>query len=66
MSLAAHLDSLETKHVKLETLIEDESHRPMPDFTIIQSLKKQKLLIKEELERLTDQPDTLHHHDGAA
>ena len=65
MSLAAHLDSLETKHVKLETLIEDESHRPTPDFTIIQSLKKQKLLIKEELERLTDQPDTLHHHDGA-
>lgn len=66
MSLAAHLDSLETKHIKLKALVAEESSRPMPDFTIIQSLKKQKLLIKEELQRLTDQSDTLRHQDGAA
>ncbi len=52
MSLAAHVSSLETKHAKLEDLIAEESHRPMPDFTVVQTLKKQKLLIKEELQRL--------------
>lgn len=65
MSLAAHVNSLETKHMKLESLIDEESHRPMPDFTIIQSLKKQKLLIKEELQRLTES-DVRHSQDGAA
>lgn len=53
MSLAAHITMLKDKHTKLEGLITDESHRPMPDFTVIQTLKKQKLMIKEELERIT-------------
>lgn len=58
MSLAAHIATLEVKHAKLEELLNDESHRPMSDFTVIQTLKKQKLLIKEELERIS------HSHDG--
>lgn len=52
MSLAAHISALESKHVHLEQLIRDQSHRPLPDFTVIQTLKKQKLVIKEELERI--------------
>jgi len=43
---------LQDKHVKLETMIGDENHRPQPDFGLLQTLKKQKLLLKEELERL--------------
>lgn len=53
MSLATHISTLEDKHYRLENMIEDESARPMPDFTVIQTLKKQKLLVKEELARLS-------------
>lgn len=64
MSLAAHIATLESKHHHLENMLEDEVRRPMPDFTIIQSLKKQKLLIKEEMRRL--EPDLRTTKDGAA
>lgn len=53
MSLATHISMLEDKHYRLEAMISGESSRPMPDFTVIQTLKKQKLLIKEELARLS-------------
>lgn len=62
MSLFTHLSMLEEKHGKLEQLISDESVRPLPDFPLIQTLKKQKLLLKEELLRLRAQA---HHHDAA-
>ena len=52
MSLHTHLATLQDKHTKLETMIGDESHRPMPDFGMIATLKKQKLLLKEEMERV--------------
>ncbi len=65
MSLAAHVSMLKDKHVKLKKIVEEESQRPAPDFTVIQSLKKQKLLIKEELERITS-ADTLRQSGGAA
>lgn len=52
MSLYAHLETLQQKHMNLEKLIDDETHRPLPDFSMITTLKKQKLLIKEEMERI--------------
>ncbi len=64
MSLATHISSLESKHHHLEVMLEDEVRRPMPDFTIIQTLKKQKLLIKEEMRRL--QPEFKGTSGGAA
>lgn len=54
MSLSTHISMLEHKHIKLEDALFDEMHRPLPDFSTVQSLKKQKLMIKEELERLWD------------
>ena len=66
MSLAAHVSMLKDKHVKLEGMIEEESQRPAPDFTVIQSLKKQKLLIKEELERMSIADQQVRQSDGAA
>jgi hypothetical protein len=52
MSLFTHLTMLEDKHLKLEGLLTKEAQRPAPDFSVVQTLKKQKLLIKEEMERI--------------
>lgn len=46
---ASHHQALQTKHAGLERLIQAELSRPMPDPTMIQSLKRRKLRIKEEL-----------------
>ncbi len=43
---------LETQHHELETAIHDERKRPLPDGSVLSSLKKQKLRIKDEIERL--------------
>lgn len=48
----SHSSALQLKHAGLERQIEAELSRPMPDDAVVQSLKKQKLRIKEELERL--------------
>lgn len=52
MSLQAHYEMLQEKHNKLKAIVTEESHRPSPDFGMIQTLKKQKLLLKEEMERI--------------
>lgn len=45
----SHVSALQLKHTGLERQIEDELSRPLPDHAIVQSLKKRKLRIKEEL-----------------
>ncbi|PZP85884.1 MAG: hypothetical protein DI582_04515 [Azospirillum brasilense] len=52
MTVHAHLAMLQDKHSRLESVIGEEAHRPSPDFGLLQTLKKQKLLLKEEIERL--------------
>ncbi|MDX2094740.1 MAG: DUF465 domain-containing protein [Alphaproteobacteria bacterium] len=52
MSLHAHYVTIQEKHGKLKARIAEELVRPSPDLALIQVLKKQKLLLKEELERL--------------
>ncbi len=46
---SAHQATLAAKHATLDRRIERESQRPLPDALMIARLKKQKLLIKEEL-----------------
>ena len=46
---SSHVAALQAKHEGLERRIHDELNRPAPDSTTIQTLKKQKLRIKEEL-----------------
>ena len=53
MSLDERIDALKAKHQALETAIEDEFNRPLPDDIQIASLKKQKLKIKDEIADLT-------------
>lgn len=52
MPVLEHVESLRSKHARLEELIEEELHRPLPDQGVISRLKKEKLRIKEEIERI--------------
>ena len=54
MSLHEHVDSLRSKHARLEQQIDEEQHRPLPDSTMLIKLKREKLRLKEEIERLQD------------
>ncbi len=45
----SHVSALQLKHEGLERRIQEEMSRPVPDFAQVQSLKKRKLRIKEEL-----------------
>lgn len=40
---------LEVEHKKLDDALKQEASRPMPDFAVTQTLKRQKLKIKDEL-----------------
>ncbi len=57
MALSEHIDSLRAKHLRLDQAIDEEMHRPMPDQSRITQLKREKLRLKEELERLRPQND---------
>jgi hypothetical protein len=46
---STHVSALQLKHAGLERRIEDELSRPLPDLSTVQTLKKRKLRIKEEL-----------------
>ena len=46
---SSHVAALQAKHEGLEQRLREEMSRPAPDSTMIQTLKKQKLKIKEAL-----------------
>jgi hypothetical protein len=52
MSVTSHVNALKGKHKRIESLIHEEAARPLPDFARITMLKKKRLLIKEEMNRL--------------
>ena len=52
MGKSQRIDALHKKHDNLETLIEDEERKSLPDDVAIHSLKKQKLKIKDELQSM--------------
>ncbi len=45
----SHVSALQLKHAGIERQIQQEMSRPLPDLAMIQSLKRRKLRIKEEL-----------------
>ncbi|WP_204115694.1 YdcH family protein [Shimia biformata] len=53
MSVSAHLEELKRKHEVLSKQVEDEQRAPGSSDFQIADLKKQKLRIKEEIERLS-------------
>ena len=48
---SSHMDALQIKHAGLEARLRDEMARPAPDAAAVQSIKRQKLRLKEEMER---------------
>ena len=52
MALQGHIQELSEKHKRLQELIETEMSHPDWDEVRVQALKKEKLRIKDELERL--------------
>lgn len=55
MSVVSHIEHLQAKRKELKKLLEAEMAHPAPDFFVIKDIKKQKLLIKEEISRLTQE-----------
>ena len=53
MTPQEQIEALRTKHATLDRAIEDEAHRPLPDNVVINSLKREKLKIKDEIFRLS-------------
>ncbi len=53
MTLASHLQELRRKHSALSAEVEEAQRNPGEDALRIAELKKQKLRLKEEIERLS-------------
>ncbi len=51
MSIQAHVNSLSEKRTQLKEQIDAEMNHPSPNFETITKLKKQNLLLKEEMQR---------------
>jgi hypothetical protein len=60
MSTVDHIESLKAKHATLEHAIDEENSRPHPNDDAICSLKKRKLLIKDEISRLSTEDARPH------
>lgn len=52
MSIQNRIESLKAKHAALESAIELEARRPIPDNAHLHDLKRRKLLIKDEMSRI--------------
>jgi hypothetical protein len=48
---SAHLEALSARHAILDGKIASEMTRPIPDSTALAELKRQKLKVKEEIQR---------------
>lgn len=58
MSLASHLDELQRKHGDIEREIDLALSHPSVDDLEIGDLKRRKLALKDEIEKLKTQPVT--------
>ncbi len=57
MSVQSRLSALKERHASLETRISEEGQRPRPDSETLGRLKREKLRVKEEMERLRVQEE---------
>ena len=65
MSLESHIKKLQDKRNELEENLALEMARPNPDFFAIKDIKKQKLLIKEEITRLMNDNNIQNRKDAS-
>lgn len=52
MTIEDRVETLKAKHARLEHEIDEEAHRPLPDTIHITELKREKLRVKEEIQRI--------------
>lgn len=52
MSIEDRIESLRTKHANLEVKLDSETSRPHPNDDALRTLKHEKLVIKDEIERM--------------
>jgi hypothetical protein len=52
MTIEDRVETLKAKHARLEHEIDEEVHRPLPDTVHLTELKREKLRIKEEIQRI--------------
>ncbi len=62
MSLANHLDELQRKHGEIERQIDEALSHPSVDDLEIVNLKRRKLAIKDEMERIKAAKDSQTRH----
>jgi hypothetical protein len=58
MSLASHLEELQRKHGDIDREIDEALAHPSTDDLEIARLKRRKLALKDQIERLKTQPTT--------
>ena len=52
MGQDARHEALKAKHHEIEVILFEEERRPLPDFQLVHELKRKKLKIKDELQRI--------------
>lgn len=52
MTVEDKITTLKLKHASLKKAVDDEENRPMPNEAILQTLKREKLAIKDEIARI--------------
>ncbi|HTR13779.1 MAG TPA: DUF465 domain-containing protein [Roseiarcus sp.] len=62
MSIDAHLSELVRRHQALEEAILDEENHPASDDIKVRELKRKKLHLKDEIERLKHQAESTAVH----
>ena len=60
MSMQSHLAALEQRHRSLESELNDAIAHPSTDDLKIAELKRRKLLLKDEIKRLSTDADMVH------
>lgn len=60
MAIKAHMETLNRRHQELEAAIASETKSPAYDDLRVVELKRQKLKIKDQLEELRTQNNTLN------
>ncbi len=53
MKVDEHIAALKAKHANLEEDLQQENRRPLPNSGVLSDIKRQKLRIKDEIQRLS-------------
>lgn len=55
MAIEKRIESLQKRHKVIQELLHSEEIRPAPDIELIQQLKREKLLLKDEITKLSSE-----------